>query len=286
MTETAAARKQDNPAEYRCKMQAFAASELAALIASTPLGDRMWLRNPKQLDVDGQGAEQVVLRYISPTGIDAGRLKEEILTGLMQWPRIFGQTVEPYFSGEGEVINNGELRLTLEHKGMRIPVTIYMTGSDDPAAEPVSIRHAMVFDPDRYADILELSYEDEAAECLGQIFEKMELIDDMGAYWRLSNLLSSEALRGHRIGERFAHICEEKNIILSDERFALFESYGTYIYMKRKWSKYKKRHQKMSLEWENTHSIVSQFAKPIYDAISRADVFFGDWMPELMRFLD
>lgn len=286
MTETSEKKGHENPVEYRGRLQAFAASELAALIASTPLGDRLWLRNPKQLEVDGQGTEQVILRYISPTGISPDRLRDEILTGLMRWPRVFGQAVEPYFTGEGEVINEGELRLELEHDGRRIPVTIYLERSSDPSAEPVSQRHTMIYDTDRYADILELSYEDEAAECLGQIFEKMELIDDMGAYWHLYNLLSSEALRGHIVGERFSHICKEKNIRLSDERFELFESYGTYIYMKRKWSKYKKRHQNMSQTWENTHNRVSQFAKPIYEAISREEVFFGDWMPELMRFLD
>lgn len=272
--------------DYRNQLMTFAASEIAALIASTPFKDRLWLRNPQVLNGEDNHADRVLLQYSYTNPVPADRLLDEILIGLQQWPKIFGKQTEPYFTAEGTVTDENMILLTLYYENKRIPVAIGLTRDPDPAVEPKVVRHSMVLDPDRFADILEMSFDDEAAECFATIIEKLELITDMSPYGRLCELIRTRSLRGRYIAERIEHFCDRKNIRLSKERLEIFLEYGDYIYMERKWDKYKKRHKDMSLSWKETHEKVSLFVKPIYEAISGQEVFFGDWMPELGRFLD
>ena len=278
-------KKERAQSESITRLSASVLAEIAALIAETSYGERLWLRNPGVLDPENEAARQMSLYYVTDQGIDMDSLLREIVGKLPVWPSIFGKETKPLFSGSGEVTGEGRLMLNLSFEIKSLPLMI-MVRQSPRLAEPVAKSHRMIFDEERVYDILELSPEDEAAECMVKILEQLELISDMRPYGELMELLTEESLRGHQVSERFLSGCREKNLELDEKRLELWESYSEYIYMKRKWDKYKKRQKNMSYPWETTHNLLSKFIKPIYETIIREEVFFGDWMPELGRFLD
>ena len=55
--------------------------------------------------------------------------------------------------------------------------------------------------------------------------------------------------------------------------------------MKRKWTAYLKREHKKEPDWVEVMTLLEAFFPPVWRAIIKDDIFIGDWMPELCRFL-
>ena len=99
-------------------------------------------------------------------------------------------------------------------------------------------------------------------------------------------LLSQESMEGTRVCIHLRKECERGNIRFQGSRWEKILSYKTNTKMKHKWDKYKKRQNVMSLEWENVIDGINSFATPIWNSLIKDEIFFGDWMPQLQRFLD
>ena len=63
-------------------------------------------------------------------------------------------------------------------------------------------------------------------------------------------------------------------------------SYREYPYMKKRWEKHLRKQKKTTPQWEEIMDILEVFLTDIWNSICRDEVFFGDWMPDLGRFLD
>lgn len=56
--------------------------------------------------------------------------------------------------------------------------------------------------------------------------------------------------------------------------------------MKKRWIKYLRSQKKQEPSWEEVMALLSEFLPRIWNSVCRDEVFLGDWMPELGRFLD
>ena len=64
--------------------------------------------------------------------------------------------------------------------------------------------------------------------------------------------------------------------------------YKTYGYMKKRWNRYRKECDDLDKEedsWENVMDLLKECFLPVWEAIERDEVFIGDWMPQLGRYL-
>ena len=75
-----------------------------------------------------------------------------------------------------------------------------------------------------------------------------------------------------------------QGIVLDRKRIELFKIYKTYTYMKKRFKSYVRR--KSDVDWEEAFKRISEFLVPMMDAIVEQQIFFGDWMPNLGRYLD
>ena len=62
-------------------------------------------------------------------------------------------------------------------------------------------------------------------------------------------------------------------------------SYRDYPYMKKLWQRYLRQQKKKTPSFEDVMELLAKFLPPIWEAVCRDEVFIGDWMPELLRFL-
>ena len=75
-------------------------------------------------------------------------------------------------------------------------------------------------------------------------------------------------------------------IPLEKERFDMFEGYQSSSYMKKKWKSYLKKEKKKTPSFEEVMKVMIAYYRPIWDSLAEGNYYLGDWMPELMRYLD
>jgi hypothetical protein len=81
---------------------------------------------------------------------------------------------------------------------------------------------------------------------------------------------------------------KEREVILTPGRRACFDTFSADRKMKKRWEQYKKRNE-LSIGWEDLLNGLKVFFDPIFEVISSEEEgksFFGDWIPELGRYLD
>ncbi len=117
-----------------------------------------------------------------------------------------------------------------------------------------------------------------------EIMKKLELISDMAAYDSVNEILKAETVSGRHVMEELSGLCEREPKILRLKRMEQIEGYVHYKYMENRWEKYKKAHHKTD-SWQEVLERFVTFAKPIWTALCRDEIFFDDWMPELGRYL-
>ena len=56
--------------------------------------------------------------------------------------------------------------------------------------------------------------------------------------------------------------------------------------LKKRWKSQSRRSGEHYPNWEQTVALTVTFLTPIYDGILKDEIFLGDWMPQLGRYLD
>ncbi len=117
------------------------------------------------------------------------------------------------------------------------------------------------------------------AEKYMEIITKLELIQDIGAYYDIYYLLEKESVDGRKVREYIEDKCEELHIAKEKDRLETVAGYKDYTYMKKKWKVFLRSINSKEPSWEKAVERFINFFEPIWRAI------FGDWMPDLNRFL-
>ena len=56
--------------------------------------------------------------------------------------------------------------------------------------------------------------------------------------------------------------------------------------MKRRWKSQSKRTMELYPQWKEVIELLTTFLTPVFEGVLKDEVFLGDWMPELGRYLD
>ena len=107
----------------------------------------------------------------------------------------------------------------------------------------------------------------------------------MEHYYYFHRIFTTNTVDGVRFQNALMTLLTENDISIDDKRWQLLMSYRSYSYMKNKWRNWLKRHKEVSLSWESAFDILDIAVSPVREDILSGRVFFGDWMPELQRYL-
>ena len=114
----------------------------------------------------------------------------------------------------------------------------------------------------------------------------MELIPEMSAYDTAYQILCTEAVDGRHIRDMLGEFCEKELLIPEMARAEEIISYQNYSYMRKRWEKYLRHRSRKEPSWQEVMTVLEGFLPRIWKSLCEDEVFFGDWMPELGRFLD
>lgn len=175
-----------------------------------------------------------------------------------------------------------ELDVRLEQVAVPFKIVVRQVWDEDRYPEKESY-HPLIL-PEKEIPYVAYPIELELTECVYEIMDRMELVHDMQPFAMACCILQAYALDGRRMFQNFRDLFERQPLTALGKRWETIRGYQGYTYMKKRWNKYRKA---ISLEtsWEECMQALDAFFSPIVEAIVEDRIFYGDWMPHLVRYL-
>ena len=281
---------------FSAMLSGYVSEVFRYLLSESEFADFLWIKNPQIYEKEQWGSGSAHLMEFTYLADQAAKKsakpvpgqKLSVMMGYVMIASILKKEKVPEIKWKGRAAmkdNVLELVLTGEFEEMTVPLTVQVTQMEQTDIVPKKRTAARLFGDTEFT-YLEYPYENILAENLILILKNMELIPDMGAYEAVFHILKQEPVNGRHIREMLTDACGQGAIEPKEERVAEILSYRDYPYMKKRWEKYLRKQKKTTPQWEEIMDILEVFLTDIWNSICRDEVFFGDWMPDLGRFLD
>ncbi len=177
------------------------------------------------------------------------------------------------------------IRLRVTVGDMYVPVLLHFCRQKS-KVEGEKLTLPLTMYKNRTIDCLASSKEEALVRCLTEIISKLELINDMDCYYDAYEILASCPINGRHVKTRLEESLAEKDIKITESRIKILGTYSDYTYMKKKWKVELRQKKKSEPQWSDLFKCLFGFIEPIWMAMENNQVFLGDWMPQLKRYLD
>ena len=270
---------------YENLLSAFVIEEAVTAVFGSDEAENFRLKNNSILSLE-------YYRRKAPTRLEYVILSEEELTVrnvIHRMSKIFQNEKKAELWWKYRVEKEDEgicVYLSAKIEGLQIPVQLILEQEKEEPSEPSREELHPFLEEERSVEYLHYPMEGILAEHFIRIMRDMELINDMGSYYVLYELLSKEMNSSRKVTEQMESLAKEQKIPLKKERFDMFEGYQSSSYMKKKWKSYLKKEKKKTPSFEEVMKVMITYYRPIWDSLAEGNYYLGDWMPELMRYLD
>lgn len=270
---------------YENLLSAFVIEEAVTAVCESDEAENFRLKNNSILSLE-------YYRRKAPTCLEYVILSEEELTVrnvIHRMSKIFQNEKKAELWWKYRVEKEDEgicVYLSAKIEELQIPVQLVLEQEKEEPSEPSHEELHPFLEEDRSVEYLHYPMEGILAEHFIRIMRDMELINDMGSYYILYELLSKEMNSSRKVTEQIESLAKEQKIPLKKERFDMFEGYQSSSYMKKKWKSYLKKEKKKTPSFEEVMKVMIAYYRPIWDSLAEGNYYLGDWMPELMRYLD
>lgn len=270
---------------YENLLSAFVIEEAVTAFCGSDEAENFRLKNNSILSLE-------YYRRKTPTRLEYVVLSEEELTVrnvIHRMSKIFQNEKKAELWWKYRVEKEDEgicVYLSAKIEELQIPVQLVLEQEKEEPSEPSREELHPFLEEERSVEYLHYPMEGILAEHFIRIMRDMELINDMGSYYILYELLSKEMNSSRKVTEQIESLAKEQRIPLKKERFEMFEGYQNSSYMKKKWKSYLKKEKKKTPSFEEVMKVMIAYYRPIWDSLAEGNYYLGDWMPELMRYLD
>lgn len=262
--------------------------EVVRRIAESEDGEKLWLRNGNilgQKQYEKKLTLNLEYNYIGLKTAEEGRmselakrLKEEV------FERTFDYGI--MFSVEYIILNKYlSLRIFAKVEDMQVPVSVKIYPFCHEKKIPKKESFSCMMFPETAVCYNCHPTEEILAEKFAEIVTALELIRDMRAYYDVYCLLDKEPIDGRKVRECISEVCKQYHISREKNPIETIAGYRNYTFMKKKWKRFLRSINSREPSWEMTAERFVKFFDPMWQAVIGDFVFFGDWMPELERFL-
>lgn len=270
---------------YENLLSAFVIEEAVTAVCGSDEAENFRLKNNSILSLE-------YYRRKAPTRLEYMILSEEELTVrnvIHRMSKIFQNEKKAELWWKYRVEKEDEgicVYLSAKIEELQIPVQLVLEQEKEEPSDPSHEELHPFLEEERSVEYLHYPMEGILAEHFIRIMRDMELINDIGSYYILYELLSKEMNSSRKVTEQIESLAKEQKIPLKKERFEMFEGYQSSSYMKKKWKSYLKKEKKKTPSFEEVMKVMIAYYRPIWDSLAEGNYYLGDWMPELMRYLD
>ncbi len=171
------------------------------------------------------------------------------------------------------------------YKEMYVPILLEIKGlkEDSLTAQPEILELPIL---NVRCEALMYPMEQEAAAHVARICKELELINEMEHYLEAFKIFSENSLEGVRMQNAIRQELLRLNLDYQRDDLKIVLGFKDYSYMKKKWKVLLRRQKQEQPSWEEVMDLLARVLSPIWDAGKQDLIFFGDWMPEIGRYLD
>lgn len=119
-----------------------------------------------------------------------------------------------------------------------------------------------------------------------EILNSLELLNDLSWYQEIYGILTRESVNGRKVWDSFRRLLLEQPMPSVEKRLDTLKSYEGYWYMEKKWNNQCVGEKEEYPQWNQVIQLFGKFFTPIFEGVMKDEVFIGDWMPQLGRYLD
>lgn len=188
----------------------------------------------------------------------------------------------------GKVYDEGgtfEILIGADIFGMYSPIELRLMPLEPNENVPEKIEYTMLSKSDEKIIFFMYPVEVILSDIASEILSKLELMYDMEKYSEVFRITQSKSFDGTKFSVKLLYFCKKRNVPLTDERLFLFLSYRNNNRLKARWNRFIKHNGESDLKWEELMGRMAALLGPVWDKLCNDDVFTGDWMPELGRYL-
>ena len=265
---------------YENLLSAFVIEEAVMAFCGSDEAENFRLKNNNILSLE-------YYRRKAPTRLEYMVLSEEELTVrnvIHRMSKIFQNEKKAELWWKYRVEKEDEgicVYLSAKIEELQIPVQLVLEQEKEEPSEPSHEELHPFLEEDRSVEYLHYPMEGILAEHFIRIMRDMELINDMGSYYILYELLSKEMNSSRKVTEQIESLAKEQKIPLKKERFDMFEGYQSSSYMKKKWKSYLKKEKKKTPSFEEVMKVMIAYYRPIWDSLAEGNYYLGDWINRL-----
>lgn len=178
------------------------------------------------------------------------------------------------------------VHLTGKIEGLQIPAQLLISQKTDPTLNPVREEIHLLLQNDQAVEYLHYPVEGILAEHFIKVIKNLELLSDLSSYYILYDLLRKEMSSTRKVTEQIEELAERQHVPVDKERFDMVLGYRESSYMKKKWKAFLRKEKRQTPSFEEVLDVMAAYFEPIWEALTEGSYYLGDWMPELMRYLD
>ena len=266
-------------------LSGYAIEVAVAMISASSYGDELWLCNYKDLGIDVYKKKpSLALSYKYQGKKELVDFCQQLCSDLVKKYEEEGFTIKEQESGPAEKGIRISLELLLED--MYVPLVVdvekILTSHLFPREETLRL----LMENNKAVTLKLYPIEQMVALHLAEMIKQLELINQMEHYMELYDILKKYTIEGRKVKDEMVRLCEEMKIFTDEKANSLWVTYFDYTYMKKKWKVLLRQQKREEPTWQEAFLLIKKFFEPIWQAVCREEVFFGDWMPEIERFLE
>lgn len=270
---------------------------LLELIAESEFGRYLWLKTGRILGAARYDREKIPtleFAYLADETIGGEKKggpgqKLSLKTGYIILGSVLKEEKIPEIQWRGRVaFEEGVAALDIEgtFEGITMPFHLELEEIAAGSAVPLERELPLLMEHGRSITVLEYPSDDILAEQLLEILKDVELTSLMQAYDTAYQILDRQPVHGRQMCSLLREVCGEEHFPLDADRADEILFCRDQAYLKKRWGKYLRHQKRKEPSWETVMEKLSAFLPRIWNAICGDVLFFGDWMPELGRFLD
>ncbi len=273
-------------------LKAYILEELILTIRRMGFLENLWMVGREELkDTGHTGRDEIKLfflykedeRIVKGDGFVGGCGFDEDFTATFLEKMVRNSIPQITFSPVKVDVHS--ISLEVYYEKMYVPATIYISPERRESIVPSKMNMELPVHEETVS-VLCYPIEQEAALHFFIILKDLELINEMEHYYYFYKIFSENTIDGVRFQNALRTLLEENNVSIDDRHWQLLLSYRSYSYMKNKWRNWLKRQKELSLAWENVFEMLEIAVSPVREAMMSGQMFFGDWMPGLGRYLE
>ncbi|MCR5374485.1 MAG: hypothetical protein K6E39_03815 [Lachnospiraceae bacterium] len=263
---------------YRNLLQGVAREQVVERLFALPENYKVALMKTGEYGIDSYRTSNTKDVYV--------RVKEKGVDG-MYLTAMIAMLVE---DGEEKAVieefeDGAKVRLSIPFDKVTIPVNLYLFPLKDEKNDLEDITFRLSYENDRVLNITALYPEKEIANYFAILYDKQEFLSDMSILYNLYSYGTKRTFSGRKLMVSINDELVNRGLILTEERYHNMKSALASKSSKTKYRAFLSLGKRKEPIYEEIIKVIDEVFDPVIDTLLKDEIFFGEYMPELKRYL-